>query len=182
MVDPYFLRTARLGFRTWTFGDIELAKELWGDARVTLFIGGPFTARQVEERLAREIAAMLSGGVQYWPVFRLSDGAHVGCCGLRPYRLQEGVFEIGFHVRFEHWHRGYASEAARAVVGYGFEKVAARSLFAGHHPNNDDSRRILLRLGFRYTHNEFYPATASLHPSYLLTREDYERGIHSMSP
>jgi len=43
-------------------------------------------------------------------------------------------------------------------------------LFAGHHPENHASRRILSKLGFRLTHEEFYPPTGLLHPSYLLPR------------
>lgn len=93
---------------------------------------------------------------------------HLGCCGLRPYRVEEGVYELGFHLRPEHWGQGYASEAARAAIGYAFDSLGARALFAGHHPRNTASSRLLAKLGFRYTHDEFYPPTGLEHPSYLL--------------
>jgi hypothetical protein len=43
-----------------------------------------------------------------------------------------------------------------------------RFLFAGHHPENDACRRMLVALGFRYTHDELYAPTGREHPSYIL--------------
>ena len=81
----YFLHSERLGLGTWKADDVDLALGLWGDPAVTRLFGGPFTEAQVRERLAREMATQAEHGVQYWPVFLLDDGAHVGCCGLRPH-------------------------------------------------------------------------------------------------
>ena len=141
---------------------------MWGDPEVTRFIGGPFSDEQVRERLAREIATCGEHGMQYWPVFLLGSGEHVGCCGLRPYDLAKGVLELGCHVRRTHWRHGYAQEAARAVIGYAFESLGASALFAGHNPANESSRQLLSKLGFRYTHDELYAPTGLHHPSYLL--------------
>jgi [ribosomal protein S5]-alanine N-acetyltransferase len=164
----YFLHSERLAFRTWTEADIDLAIGLWGDAEVTRLIGGPFSAEQVRQRLAREIANQTAHGVQYWPIFLLSNGAYVGCCGLRPYKLEQGLYELGFHLRVAYWGQGYAVEAARAVIGYARETLAVKALFAGHNPANAASRRVLQKMGFQYTHDEFYAPTGLNHPSYLL--------------
>lgn len=165
----YFLRTSRLGFGTWSAEDLHLAIALWGDDRVTRLIGGPFSPRWIEERLALEISNQSRYGYQYWPVFRLSDDAHVGCAGLRPVPGGEGVLELGFHLRPESWGQGFATEAARAVVRYAFTTAAARTLVAGHHPQNEASGRVLQRLGFRHTGDEHYAPTGLDHPTYLLT-------------
>jgi len=169
----YFLRSERLGFRPWSTDDVELAAAVWEDPRVTRFVGGPFARERVIERLEHEIATMNSRGVQYWPTFRLADGAHVGCAGLKPSRSGDDVLELGFYVRPEHWGLGYASESARAVIEHAFDVLGVRALFAGHHPANDGSRRVLERMGFRYSHHELYPPTGLEHPGYLL-----ERGVY----
>ncbi|MDC0669821.1 GNAT family N-acetyltransferase [Nannocystis radixulma] len=161
--------SARLLFRWWTADDLELARGLWGDPQVTAKIAGePFTPPQIAARLAAEIDQGRAHGLQYWPVFLRDDGAHVGCCGLRP--RAQGVHELGFHLRSTFWGRGLASEAARATVEFAFGPLAARGLFAGHHPDNTASRHVLLRLGFRHTHDEWYAATGAMHPSYRLDR------------
>ncbi len=167
----YFLTSTHLGFRCWTEEDLPLAMNLWGNPEVTAFIGGPFTAEMVRARLAREIAQMEDCGLQYWPVFLLDGDRHVGCAGLRPYRPNEKIHEFGVHLCREFWGRGFAQEAARTVIDYAFNTLEAEALFAGHHPANEASRRLLLKLGFVYTHEGLYPPTGLMHPSYLLRRK-----------
>ncbi len=164
----YFLRTSRLGFRIWTEADLDLALGLWGDAEVTRLIGGPFSREQVRRRLEQEIINQETYGIQYWPLFFLTDHAHAGCCGLRPYRREPHVYELGFHIRRVYWGQGLAAEAGQAVITFAFERLGAASLFAGHHPDNAASRRVLIKLGFRYTHDEIYAPTGLDHPSYQL--------------
>jgi ribosomal-protein-alanine N-acetyltransferase len=168
MTREYFLTTARLAFGYWSVGDETLALALWGDPKVTAWIGGPFSREQVYARLHSEIVTMTAHGIQYWPCFLREDGDLAGCAGLRPYR--EGILELGFHFRPAFHGRGLAEEAARAVIAYAFETLAARTLFAGHHPDNAASKRLLLKLGFRYTHREIYPPTGMLNPAYLLQK------------
>lgn len=170
----YFLTTPRLGFRCWRKEDFTLARGLWGDLRVARWIDvrGQLTDDQVRERLAGEIQRQEDHGVQYWPVFLLDNGAHVGCCGLRPYDPVARVYELGFHICSHCWRRGYAYEAARAVIAHAFGTLDASGLFAGHHPRNRASRQLLTRLGFQFTHDEYYAATGCEHPSYLLKATD----------
>jgi RimJ/RimL family protein N-acetyltransferase len=169
----YFLRTARLGFRTWTTDDLELALDLWGDPDVTRLIGGPFSRQQVEERLAREIFNYTEHHFQYYPIFLLETGEHVGCCGLHVYERENEIYELGFHLRKAHWGNGYAKEAAKAMLAYAFYVCDFSALFAGHNPANEASRRLLTELGFHYTHDEYYAPTGLNHPSYLMTAEDF---------
>jgi len=164
----FVLVSDRLGFRRWRPDDLELAVALWGDPQVTAFIGGPASPTAAGARLAAEIATEGEFGFQYWPIFQLSDGGHVGCCGLRPYRPAERIHELGVHIRPAYWRRGLAVEGARAVIAHAFGSLEARALFAGHNPDNQASRALLEKLGFRYTHDELYPPTGLLHPSYRL--------------
>jgi RimJ/RimL family protein N-acetyltransferase len=176
--EPYFIKTNRLGFRKWREDDLGIAMELWGDYEVTKFFDmrGKLSQKEVQERLAREIKCQKEHGVQYWPIFLLETHMHVGCCGLRPYDLARQIYEIGFHIRSNQWRRGYAREAAHAVTDYAFSTLKAKALFAGHNPQNAASDYLLKQLGFRYTHDEYYPPTGLNHPSYLLKANEY-RGI-----
>jgi len=165
----FFLKTERMGFSKWESVDMELARTLWGDPQVTKYIcaAGVFSDEDIENRLKTEIRNDELYHVQYWPVFELETGAFVGCCGLRPYQPEE--YEIGFHLRPEFWGKGYAREAAEAVIHYAFAVLGAKKLFAGHNPNNTASRKVLGKLGFSYVRDEFYAPTGLFHPSYELT-------------
>lgn len=164
----YFMRTSHLGFGTWAPDDLGLAMGLWGDARVTRLIGGPFSLGWVRDRLAREMSTQAAFRFQYWPIFRLSDDAHLGCCRIRPVPGKNDVLELGFHLGGEQWVQGFATEAASAVINYAFATLEAVALVAGHHPQNEASRHVLQRLGFRFTHDEFYAPTGLDHHSYAL--------------
>jgi RimJ/RimL family protein N-acetyltransferase len=166
----YFLKSARLGFRCWTYDDLPLARELWGNLEVTRFFGGPFSDEEIGRRLEREITRMATHNFQYWPVHLLSDNEHVGCCGLRPYRLEDEIHELGFHLRPKYWGRGLAVEAATAAINFAFEAIGAKGLSAGHHPGNLNSKKVIEKLGFRYDHDEFFDALGINIPYYKLAR------------
>lgn len=143
---------------------------LWGDPAVTKYLGGPFSSEQVQQRLETEIANMETYGIQYWPIFLLPHLEHTGCCGLRPRKPEERVYELGVHLRQPYWGMGLAEEAASAAARYAFEVLQAQELFAGHHPNNAASRRMLQKSGFVYSHDELYPPTGEMHPGYVMKR------------
>jgi [ribosomal protein S5]-alanine N-acetyltransferase len=168
LTDPYFLKSERLGFRCWSPEDFPLAHELWGDVEVTRYFGGPFREDEVRVRLEREVERMKTYNFQYWPIFLLNNGQHVGCCGLRPYGTDAGIPELGFHLRPRFWGRGLAVEAARTVIHYAFETIGVKGLAAGRHPENANSKKVMAKLGFQYTHEEFFAGLGMNIPYYLL--------------
>jgi RimJ/RimL family protein N-acetyltransferase len=92
----------------------------------------------------------------------------MGFVSSRPYNIKSKISEIGFHICSSKWGKGYTSEAARGGMKYAFENLKINRLFAGHNPKNEVSCKILKKLGFRYTHDEYYEPTGLKHPSYLL--------------
>ena len=91
----YFLKSDRLGFRLWAEDDLPLAMQIWGDPEVTKMISGPFSAAAVQARLATEIAQMHACVLQCWRLFLLEGDCHVGCAGLRPYRVEDRIYSPG---------------------------------------------------------------------------------------
>lgn len=148
---------------------MPLARELWGDLEVTKFFGGPFSDEEIARRLQVELDRAAAHNFQYWPIHLLDSGEFVGCCGLRPYKLDKGIPELGFHLRQKFWGRGLAPEAATAVIRYAFDTIGAKALSAGHHPDNASSKKVLTKLGFQYTHDEFFPALGINIPYYILS-------------
>jgi ribosomal-protein-alanine N-acetyltransferase len=172
--DPalFFLRGKRLGFRIWSEMDLPLAIDLWGDPQVTKFIDvrHRLSDKDVRQLLDKQIDTQRQAGIQYWPLFLLENGEHVGCCGLRPYDSTNSIYELGVHLLPRYWGQGLAEEAASVAMEYAFRKLGASALFAGHHPDNGASRRLLGKLGFQFTHMQLYPATGVQHRSYIRTR------------
>ena len=161
--------TKRLTFRSWRDDDLELGLLLWGDPDVMEMIDsrGALSKEQILQKLSEEIALAGEHSIQYWPVFKKSNDEFVGVCGLRPYK-EQGVLEIGFQIRTKFWGQGLATEAAEAVIDYAFGELQVSALFAGHNPKNAASRHMLEKMGFTYTHDEYYEPTGLKHPSYIL--------------
>ena len=170
----YWMKTERTGFGSWQEGDDDSAFLLWGDPAVSRYISrtGVFTEEEILQRLQTEIRNQELYGIQYWPFFDLKDNELIGCCGLRPH---QETYELGFHLRPSYRHRGYAFEAAKAVIRHAFETLHADVLSAGHHPENRASEKLLKKLGFVQTGKEYYEPTGLYHPSYVLNRNEWQR-------
>jgi RimJ/RimL family protein N-acetyltransferase len=65
---------------------LDLAISLWGDKKVTEYIGGPFSKEEITERLKREIDNYKNYKIQYWPLYLKDNNNFIGGCGLRPYK------------------------------------------------------------------------------------------------
>jgi len=175
MKKEYFMETEQIGFSYWTDADLELASQLWGEKDVTQYIcaTGEFTQQNILDRLNAEVANRNLYQVQYWPIFDIKTDDLIGCCGLRPYKLEPHSYEIGFHLRKKYWGQGKAFDAATRVIHYAFTTLNADKLSAGHHPNNLGSRKLLTRLGFQYIDDNFYEPTGLYHPSYEMSTLDW---------
>ena len=77
-----------------------------------------------------------------------ASGQVVGACGYKGPPSPDGIVEIAYGVTLEHQGRGYATEAARALVGFAFGTPAVERVRAHTRPENVASGRVLARSGF----------------------------------
>jgi [ribosomal protein S5]-alanine N-acetyltransferase len=135
------LRTARLTLRPPALADAPAVQTLagaWEVAVNTLLIPHPYPDGAAEEWIAHT-------GPH---TFVIDDGELVGCMGLRV--KDHGIAEIGYWVGMPFWGRGYATEAGRAVLRYGFQECGLQRIFAGHFARNPASGRVLQKIGMTY--------------------------------
>jgi RimJ/RimL family protein N-acetyltransferase len=169
MERSFFMETPRLRFSKWKLEDEALAFQLWGDADVTRYISkSGYSDQQVRDRLQKEISNEAQFGVQYWPFFEKGSDSFIGVCGIRPYKLGDRVYELGFHLCPPFWGKGLAHEAAVAALTFAKEHVAPVQIVAGHHPENHASKKLILKLGFRYSEPEFFEPSGLMHLLYVL--------------
>jgi ribosomal-protein-alanine N-acetyltransferase len=151
--------SARLMFRKWTDEDTALAEALWCDPEVTRFFGGPVSRRQAHDRLQAECECDRSLGMQYWPIFLRETDEFAGCAGLRPWSMNPQTVEVGVNLMRSVWGLGLGEEALLAVLAHGFDGLGLPLIVAGHGIAHDNSRKLLERVGFGYTHNILWGAT-----------------------
>lgn len=148
------LETARLILRPPVAEDLSWILSEMNTPAVLRHLGGVRAPEVVAERLANDIAAFASGGHQRWTVW-LHDGVtRAGRLGLfrvpsplAPPMLQ-GQREIGWTFAEVHWGKGYATEAAQAVIAFAFEVLGLPVLYSQTSESNEGSTRMMHRLGF----------------------------------
>lgn len=138
--------TDRLTLRPLTLTDVDAFVTLHADPRVNRFVGS-CTREQAAERLATIEGQWAERGHGLCAVELTSTGEFIGRSGLQ-YWEQFDEVELGWTFRAEHWGKGYATEAARACLDWGFATLATDRITACIRPGNDPSVRVAERLGF----------------------------------
>ena len=145
------LTTERLVLRELCDADFEPAHRMFSDPRVMRYIGKP-PHRNIEE--TREFLEKnrsqfsLQQGLR-WAITRRGDDRLIGSCGHWRLLKEHHRSEIGYDLLPAFWGQGVMTEAIRAILRFGFVEMALHSTEAQIDPDNDRSRGVLERLGFR---------------------------------
>lgn len=143
------LRTERLLLRDFRREDIPDLVRLAGAREVaatTLRIPHPYTLADAEHFL--EMRQEDKFGYSF-AITLLSSGELCGGVGLHPDAVHPRA-ELGYWIGVPYWGRGYATEAARAVVDFGFRELGLQRIFAHHFEGNLSSGRILQKIGMKH--------------------------------
>ncbi|HKH97680.1 MAG TPA: GNAT family protein [Candidatus Sulfotelmatobacter sp.] len=142
------LETKRLRLRPYSEADIAELLPLIGTREVaatTLRIAHPYT-----EQDARAFLEMIQDANRIWLAIVLrDDGRQIGGAGLTVDQRHQHA-ELGYWLGAPYWGQGYATEAARELLRYGFEDLGLHRIFASHFGHNPASGRILAKLGMQY--------------------------------
>jgi RimJ/RimL family protein N-acetyltransferase len=114
--------------------------------------GAPWSEDRARQFVARQMAFERARGFCLWKLLpRLPEhrGDLIGFCGLQPLPETEEI-EIGWWLARAWWGRGLATEAARAALRDGFERVGLERIVAIAQPANTASIRIMQKLGMRF--------------------------------
>ncbi len=118
-------------------------------AAVQEFIGKFIAQQQQEPRYKAQLAVVLK-----------SSGQLIGNCGIRKEMPEARQAEIGYEFAPEHWGQGYATEAARAIVRFGFTELHLHRISAWCIAENTASAHVLQKIGMqqegRLRENEYF--------------------------
>ncbi|MCA9174312.1 MAG: GNAT family N-acetyltransferase [Planctomycetales bacterium] len=140
--------TNRLSFRAWLDDDLDRFHDICSDPRVMEHVGnGEVWSRQQAAQFIQSATGTLrEQGFCQWPVFHKSDHRLIGYCGF----VKTGIApEIGWRLSPEYWGKGLATEAARAILQYGFETLRFNCVVATVQAANAASIRVIDKLGMQ---------------------------------
>ncbi len=141
------LQTGRLLLRAWGGSDFEPYARFMADPDVTRYLSGePMSRADAWRNMAMLAGHWSLRGYGMWAVERKSDRALLGRVGLHFPEGWPGL-EVGWTLGKEHWGQGFATEAARAAMDYGFLTQNVERLLSVIDVDNLASQAVARRLG-----------------------------------
>ncbi|SIO35591.1 ribosomal-protein-alanine N-acetyltransferase [Singulisphaera sp. GP187] len=145
-----FLRSDRLLLRPWCEADLEPFAAMNADAAVMEYFSKTLN-RQESDSLATRFRDLLDRqGYGLWALEVPDVASFIGFVGLH-HETFEAPFtpcvEIGWRLARAHWGKGYATEAARGALRYGFERLGLDEIVSFTVPDNTRSRAVMERIG-----------------------------------
>jgi len=181
--DPVSITTARLLLRPWRASDREQFARINGDPHVMEWFPRTLN-RQESDAMANAIDLRLNEqDWGLWAVELPGVAEFIGLVGLNPADAVLGypAVEVGWRLAAEHWGRGYAPEAARASLAYGFDTLELEEIVSFTSVGNAKSRRVMEKIGMtRDPSRDFdhpsVPAGSALvrHVLYAISRPAFE--------
>lgn len=145
------LRSDRLVLRPFTLADAPDVQRLAGDrdiASTTLNIPHPYEDGIAETWISGHREQFEKGEQASFAVV-LEDGTLIGAIGLHIGQQHERA-ELGYWIGKPYWGNGYCTEAAKAVLCYGFKTLGLNRIQARHLARNPASGRVMQKIGMRY--------------------------------
>ena len=142
------LETKRLYLREMNQSDFASLCRILKDDETMYAYEGAFSDDEVREWLDRQIARYQKWGFGLWAVILKDTNEMIGQCGLTMQNWKDDeVLEIGYLFERAHWHKGYASEAAKACKKYAFETLNASEVCSIIRDTNIASQNVAIRNG-----------------------------------
>lgn len=150
------IRTPRLVLRHWREADRAPFRTLLNTPAVTRWIGGVRADADMDALFDKRLADQARDGHCYWAVTLAETGALIGTCGLRiavnyPGKPVHRMMEAGWRLGEAHWGRGYAREAARASLEWGWANTRAPCIGAWTTQENVPSWQLMRAIGMLRT-------------------------------
>lgn len=153
MPDQPTLDTSRLILRPFFFSDAQAVQSLASAraiAATTLYIPHPYEDGIAEAWIETHRPRFETDEAVTFAIVSRADKKLIGAMGiLRHARINSHLGELGYWIGHPFWNQGYCTEAARAVVEFGFDRWRLERIFAEHFISNPPSGRVMEKIGMR---------------------------------
>nr|WP_272898791.1 GNAT family N-acetyltransferase [Paenibacillus sp. MMS18-CY102] len=153
--------------RLFQLTDAKSVQKLAGHeevARTTLSIPHPYPDGAAEAWIERTRSAAEKGDIFSFALVRKTDNQLIGCVSLRVSK-SDNQAELAYWVGYPYWGQGFATEASRQVINFGFETLGLNRIYAAAMTKNPASYRVMSKIGMTFKESL---------PKHILKSEIYE--------
>ena len=147
------LETNRLLLRHQVIQDLDELWALYCDSQITKYIPD---APRTREEAKEELEWHMHGHPRFpelglWATVHKETGKFIGRCGLLPWTIDgQNEVEVAYTISRDYWGQGLATEAAQAILVYGFEKLNLTRLISIIDPENIASQKVAKKIGMKF--------------------------------
>jgi len=162
-----YCETPRLQLRTLEKQDARDLFEMDSDPEVHQYLGTKpvQTIAEIHEIIENIQNQYKTNGIGRWAVLDKKTNECLGWCGLKFHNDEVNkhnyFYDLGYRFKRKHWGMGYASEASKAVLNFGFKQMDINTIFAMTDSRHHQSKNVLFKLGFRFVEHFDYYGDAS---------------------
>src|ERR1700735_906038 len=138
------LESERLLFRPHLITDLDDYCTMEMDINVRRYVGGYGRTREhAEQRFPKnQLEKMSTDRLALWATILKAENVYIGRCGLVPRFNSNGATipgeaALGYYIAPQFWHRGFATEAGKAFIHFGFNELALKRIVAAVEKGND---------------------------------------------
>ncbi len=167
------IETKRLLLRMFEDGDLDFVYRLFNDEEVQKYLSpeNRRTREQMKITLRNFGKRWQERGFGLWRVSEKRSNKIFGYCGFQYFDETQDV-EILFAFFKDFWGKGFAAEAAKACLKFGFEELQLKKVFAATHPENTASRCVLEKIGMTFEKRNAHYGIDTM--TYVISRCDFE--------
>lgn len=175
------IETLRLHLRQFTLDDRDELFHIYSYPELFKYMSNekPLLVEQVRAVINTFTESWQKNQFGVWAVVYKKYQKLIGHCGFKFLENTQEV-QIGYLLLSSYWGRGLATEAASAVMKYGFEVAKLERIVAIAKPENIASRRVMEKIGMTYEKDAYYYDNSVVY--YSLSREAYESNLMTLNP
>lgn len=163
--------TERLLLREFCLEDAQFFYDLNADEEVLKHTGDvAFSSVESARIFLEAYKEYEKNGFGRWLVLKKENNLPIGWCGLK--RNEEGMIDLGFRFVREEWNKGYATEAARASLQYGFLDLRMNEIIGRTAIDNKGSIKVLEKIGMRFWKHYYFEGIDSAF-YYSITKNEF---------
>ncbi len=151
-MQSYIFKSQRLGFRNWTFNDLEPLTQINNDDDVMEFFPFKPSKQDTMDFIKRMQVMQKEKRFCYFAVETIENKEFIGFIGLceQTYLEElEAFVDIGWRLKKGSWGKGYATEGAKACLDFGFNQIGLEKIYSVAPEINTKSEHVMKKIGMQ---------------------------------